>query len=319
MTAPDRSAKQAATLAVGADDAYARPMAVALHSALRHLDPARPVTVHVLDGGVSPRNMRRCVDSLAQVRPDARVEVVSPAGEAIEGLHLSGHFARAAYLRLLLPSLLPPQLDRVLYLDSDTVTMEDLGPLFDFDLDEKPVWAVRDMRQTHFERLRGVVPALDPPVGAPCFNSGVLLMGLRAWRAERVSERALDLIARHGPRMAYMDQDALNLVCAGRWGRLPDKWNNMVLDQEIAFPEAQDGGAGAGVYHFLGTTKPWTPAKDCARRDVYVAALRRSGLRSAAAIGAEEARRKAYQLYIRAPARPPVRMVASWLLSQFGL
>jgi hypothetical protein len=46
----------------------------------------------------------------------------------------------------------------------------------------------------------------------------MLVIDLRAWRAEGIEDRAIQFIHRHAHQLRTFDQDALNAVLAGRWG-----------------------------------------------------------------------------------------------------
>jgi lipopolysaccharide biosynthesis glycosyltransferase len=88
------------------------------------------------------------------------------------------------------------------------------------------------------------------------FNAGVLLIDLPLWRAERVSERALEYLARN-PSSPICDQDALNVACDGRWTPLDPRWNFQDhYDKVFADMEAEQL---PGIVHFVTTLKPWKP------------------------------------------------------------
>ncbi|GIG02971.1 glycosyltransferase family 8 protein [Catellatospora citrea] len=161
------------------------------------------------------------------------------------------------YLRLLLPDLIGDQARRLLYLDADVQVCGDLTPLWEVDLGDAPLAAVRDAFTATFATHGGVPGAgAEHDPDAPYFNSGVLLMNLPVWRRERVSARCLAYLADHADRLRFPDQDALNLVAYGTWLRLPHRWNNMrsfLLEQQ---PRPAD--PDVRIMHFAGPRKPWT-------------------------------------------------------------
>lgn len=173
---------------------------------------------------------------------------------------IAPHISRAMYMRLLLPHLLPADVARVLYVDSDTLCVGPIDALFEVDLGGAVVGAARDPYTRRFSdngALPGITEGrlrLDPR--SHYFNSGVLLIDTAAWRDARVTDVALDYIARHADVARYPDQDALNYALYERWHRLPRRWN-------YAMPyrlETNMGGnlADARIIHFVGPEKPWT-------------------------------------------------------------
>ena len=99
------------------------------------------------------------------------------------------------WYRIFLPELLP-DVDRVLYLDVDTLAMDSLEPLWATDLGGNYL-AARD------QRVRGAGSATAPPSsGWPgreaYFNSGVLLLNLDADAPRRPRRRAREFAAEQG-------------------------------------------------------------------------------------------------------------------------
>ena len=57
--------------------------------------------------------------------------------------------------------------------------------------------------------------SLGLPLGAPYFNSGVMIMDLAAFRKEGYGEKVLQCVTSHAYR--HHDQDGLNKVFMGNW------------------------------------------------------------------------------------------------------
>ncbi|MEO7269835.1 MAG: glycosyltransferase family 8 protein [Knoellia sp.] len=224
--------------------------------------PDRPIRVWVvLDEDITDAD---CELLASQVGSRAVIEFLHTTheltGRDLPASSIAPHISRAMYMRLLLPHLLPPDVSRVLYLDSDTLCVGPIDALGSIDLAGAVVGAVRDpytRRLSDNGALPGIVDGplrLDPR--SPYFNSGMMLIDTAAWREGRITEVALDYIARHADAARYPDQDALNYALYERWHRLPKHWN-------YAMPyrlETAMGGnlADARIIHFIGPEKPWT-------------------------------------------------------------
>jgi lipopolysaccharide biosynthesis glycosyltransferase len=261
-----------------ADDAYALPLAVTIRSALDHLDPARRLRIHVIDAGISDVNRERLLASWPRERADVLFERLSM--RKLAHVPVGGHISAASYVRILLPEILPPTLERVIYLDSDVVVLEDLGRLWDRPLAGALCLAVQDGSAPFMdvERAcpRSVGHVLTPrPIENyaalgidPCakyFNGGVMAIDLAGWRAERLPERFLRCVEDNRAWLRFWDQYALNAVLVGRWDELDLRWN--VSPYLASYPswdrspferEAFERAvASPWIVHFLGPDKPW--------------------------------------------------------------
>jgi lipopolysaccharide biosynthesis glycosyltransferase len=120
----------------------------------------------------------------------------------------------------------------------------------------------------------------------PYFNSGVMVIDLKGWRAEGLEQRCLEAAERLKHRTKWLDQDVLNICLAGRWGLLPPFWNKQFSlglfpdwqcspYEEVEFQEARSHPA---IIHFCTRTKPWHCFSDHPREVVlaYQAALRQA-------------------------------------------
>lgn len=164
------------------------------------------------------------------------------------------------YLRLQLPDLVPEDLDRVLYLDSDVLcTNSGLFELFRIDMNDKTIAAVRDATTRRLIDNDGVpaierFPELDPQ--APYFNSGVLLIDTKKWRSRNVRARCEDYL-KQSTRRRFPDQDALNVACYDDWFRLNKRWNHLRSNRL----DTHKGNHldEAVIVHFNSTIKLWHP------------------------------------------------------------
>lgn len=191
-------------------------------------------------------------------------DVVIPAGS---------HFTIATYYRLFFPALMPQAVDTLLYIDSDTVVNGSLEPLFTINLGNAPVAAVPD---PHPE----VRPELGITKPGQYFNAGVLLIDVKNWIEQRVTERAFDFIQKFPDKIKFVDQDVLNAVLVNQWKKLPKKYNVMLLDVVIQVPKKELLKESV-IIHFTSPWKPWHCLTKNKLRSVYHYYLRLSPMRHA--------------------------------------
>jgi lipopolysaccharide biosynthesis glycosyltransferase len=167
---------------------------------------------------------------------------------------------------MLIPEIIPHDIERVVYLDADVIVLKDLSLLWTIDMADHAVMAVENFSEP---TLRAAMPQLrelfDPD--APHFNAGVLLINVPRWREQMISRRAFEFLQIHGNKVEFADQDALNAVLAGSWGKLDPIWNVQLLT--LSFYGHRQYSAidcrrrqeallhGAAILHYTGRRKPW--------------------------------------------------------------
>lgn len=156
------------------------------------------------------------------------------------------HLSRAAYARLFLSELLPA-LDRVIYLDTDTLVLENLLPLWKMDLNGFLVAAVPDDFIDPSE-----IAATKSRLGE-YFNSGVMVMNLAQWRADNLMPEIAAVMA--SPDLLCEDQSVMNMICANRVQFIDRKWN-FFTKRFSEYPSAHRYISPA-ILHYGGTPKPW--------------------------------------------------------------
>jgi len=268
-------------VAVAADDAYAIPLAVTVGSAIERLAGGRRLRVFVLDGGLSADSRARLLRSWDPAR--VTLEWLLPDRGAAEDLPQGGHISPMTYARILLARVLPAEVERILYLDTDVLVRADLCELWSRPLAGHVCLAVQDAAAPyidadvalpdHAERAAHILTprpvenyrdlGLDPR--APFLNAGVLLVDMGRWREEEVGPRALRCLAENRRFVRFWDQYALNVVLSGRWGALEPRWNaspylaTYTTWRQGPYPrEAFERAlADPSIVHFLGPAKPW--------------------------------------------------------------
>ena len=181
---------------------------------------------------------------------------------------------------MLLPDLLP-HLERVIYLDTDTVVLNPLTELWRSNLGEDVLGAVRDavspwaagQFMTHWRDL-------DLSPETPYFNAGVLVIPLDSWRTHRLAAKLVNIL--RAKYLVHGDQDALNAGVQGRWLELPRRWNVQTMDwsgQTVGWAlmrkEIEEALADPAIIHYTSPGKPWWQGCTHPRSDLWFESLDR--------------------------------------------
>jgi lipopolysaccharide biosynthesis glycosyltransferase len=249
--------------------AYVPHSAAMLHSLLaaagRH-----ELRVHYLHGPELRARDRRRLEGMVRAH-GGTIAFLEVGPERVAGLPVSGYFTEAMWYRIFLPEL-APEADRVLYLDVDTIAVDDIAPLWDVSLEGALVGAVTNVFEAWREERRAELPE-------GYFNSGVLLLHLTAMRADGTTERLRRFALEH-PDLLWPDQDTLNLVLGERRVHLHPRWNAM--NSVLLFDNAGDYFDAAtlrearerpAIRHFEGPgpNKPWEKGASVPHGDAYFA------------------------------------------------
>jgi lipopolysaccharide biosynthesis glycosyltransferase len=169
---------------------------------------------------------------------------------------------RTSWIRIFLPEMLP-QLDRILYLDADTLTVDSVGPLWTTALGDAALAAVSNVVEPDKQPRLAELGITDP---RRYFNAGVLVMNLALMREEDSLDRIMSYVAARRDELAWFDQDALNVVF-NRWHPLEPRWNAQnsmwfwaPWAREVFGEDAlREAVSTPAILHFEGPSvvKPW--------------------------------------------------------------
>lgn len=136
-------------------------------------------------------------------------------------------FSFGTMFRLLMPNILSAEIDKIIYLDADTIVNLDIKDFWQIDL-EGNIFAVVS------EKQMGVPTELSPLCAdglvkaGDYFNAGVLLVDLKQLRQNiKTLEGGIKFIAEN-PRYYFFDQDILNYTFSTRTLKLPNKFNRHI-------------------------------------------------------------------------------------------
>lgn len=263
------AADSAIHVVFAADANYAAPLAVAMVSAAVNCDPQRNLVFHVLQSGITGALRDRVENSLAMAqRPNAGINWLEAPVKKIENFPVAHRYTTAlTFARLLLPEIMPPEITRLIYLDCDLVVNGDLAELWDVDIGDKALGAVRD--------LSGVVSdpdcvvnyrELGIPGDAPYFNAGVLIMNLAKWRDAGIDAQVLAHLSDYQDIIRMADQEALNAVLWNDWQELDYSWNWQIPHRDyrtgrlrLAWTPKE---TSKNIIHFTTGEKPWRAGCD---------------------------------------------------------
>lgn len=164
----------------------------------------------------------------------------------------------ATYYRFFIASLLPKDIDKVLYLDCDVIVLQDISELFSLDLDGYGVAAVKDVTPENDLHRQILGFELD----GKAFCAGVMMINLEYWREHNCQRTMLDYANKMGKKLIMEDQDVLNHEFRGCWFELPYKYGRTPmsiapLDKSQKYADIKEYVFHPAIIHYAAFVKPW--------------------------------------------------------------
>ena len=201
------------------DSKFTRFCAVTMASVLKHNDGSQ-IQFHIVTDNLPDLDRQ----ILVQLAIRFKVHFYNVPEEKIKGYQvkaMSHRISVATFYRCMLPSILPPDISKVLYLDSDVLVLDSIEELWQTNLDGVALAGTEDScskEEKFYERL--CYPMLYNYV-----NAGVLLLNLDYWRTHNLEDKCREYYFEHLDKMLYNDQDLLNALLYDKKKVLPVRWN----------------------------------------------------------------------------------------------
>lgn len=232
------------------DDGYCPFLAVAIQSLIDNSSAQNTYLIKILNTDISEENKEK-IGKYKRENVDIEfVDLTNYIEKVKDKLYTRDYYSKTTYFRLFLPNLYP-QYDKVLYLDSDIVILDDIAELYNTEMGDNLVAAAPDdviqFNEVFQEYVEKVVGVADHK---RYFNAGILLMNLDEMRKFEFQEKFIYSLDRITFAVAQ-DQDYLNRLCKGRVKLIDRIWNRMpIADPKIKTEDVK-------LVHYNLAFKPW--------------------------------------------------------------
>lgn len=239
-----------------ADNKYTPYLIVALESLKQNRNADADYEIRVLYSNLSGWNISR-LQKLSEQNFRVVCVAVTKEAEKLSVVQMN-HLTVETLYRLLIPDLYL-QYDKVLYLDCDLIVEKDVTELYEVELGDCLLGAVRsvlDEKMFDYIKSKVKIPCQD------YFNAGVLVINTKKIREDKIASACLQLYAEQREQYAYADQDVLNILCHGKVKYLDGKWNyNWHYQMTEILPSYEEqyrkDGETPFIVHYTSDKKPW--------------------------------------------------------------
>lgn len=240
---------------IATNEAYAQHAAVCLLS-LRKNNQDAELNVKLASLDLSSHSMNKLY-SLAKAQ-SIILEIVDFKAAVLDDWPQIGVYSKEIYIRLWVDEFFANEdVEKVLYLDADTIVVDELSELWEIDLKDKMLAAVDIPGSTSHYRCH-------LPKEYSYFNSGVLLINIKKWRDESARDSVLTFLTENKEIALNPDQDALNGLFYKQRVSLDYTYNAIspffrkaTLLNYLTRGQLKDIIDNVKIVHFNGRSRPW--------------------------------------------------------------
>ena len=220
--------QQNISIVVASDNFFAIMIAALLKSIDENHITGEHINFYIIDDGISTK-YKKLLNSIAN---PSRITLkwfkskeIIPAGIVIPAD--SSSFPLTVFLRIFAPYIIDQDAERMIYIDVDTIVQDDISTLWNMPLGNYTIGAVQDYSGTIDCKWAGIpnYKQLGLAGNSKYFNSGVLLINPKKWRAEKITDKVIEVLVKYKEFVVMPDQYGLNVVFANNWLEINPKWN----------------------------------------------------------------------------------------------
>ena len=163
--------------------------------------------------------------------------------------HLRDYYSQETYFRLFIASLYP-EYDKVLYLDSDLLILDDISKMYNVDLEDNLLGAIVEETVLTINEFGEYVEKALGVKRENYFNAGIIVINTKKYREEKIQEKFVKLLNRFPFRIAQ-DQDYLNVLCKDRVHYFDLGWNKTSFENPVFHDE------DLKIVHYKMMWRPW--------------------------------------------------------------
>lgn len=261
------------------DDNYCEYMGVSIKSLFSNNEEFRNITVYILDNKISDLNK----DRILRLAKEYKREIFFIEFSDIEkkaGTELSNDRSLSMYSRLFLGSILPNSIDKIIYMDCDSLVLSSLKQLWELDINNYLVAGVNDIISSYNKKSIGIYDE-------KYVNSGFLLINLKRWREENQEEEMKQFIYRFGGNVPKHDQGVINGTMHDSMLLIEPKYNSITpffemdysklikiynLKEYYSYNEISEATNKPVFVHFVPSfsKRPWIIGSHHPLKDLYL-------------------------------------------------
>ena len=263
------------------DDNYAQHTGVSIVSLLDNNKHFDDIHIYVIDNEISNVNKEKLIDIINNY--GRRISFIDfNKYKSMLNLNMQWNISISSYARLFISSMLPNNVDKVLYFDCDTVIVNKVDELWNTDIKDYYVAGVADTVSSATKSAVGINQ------DEKYINAGMLLINLKKWREDSIQDKFIEFININNGSVTHHDQGVINGVLHNNLKILKPNFNLMTvyytmkiediisyysIDSEFYSEDVIQEALLHPVYiHFTPgfTTRPWIKGCKHPKKELYL-------------------------------------------------
>ena len=249
------------------NDGYAPFLGISLFSLLINNKDAGDINIYVLSNNISNDKRMHLEKMVGEFERNIFFIDISDLEKKFGFQINSNGYNITTFARLFLDDLLPCEVEKVLYLDSDIIICNTIKDFWNVDVEDCLLAAVPEVYMPHDKKAHIGLEKDDI-----YYNAGVLLINRKRWKKENLKDYFLKYYQEMGGSLLYNDQDIINHCCKNRIVSVHPKYN--FEPNVYYFPyfylkrinrhyfagskkEYKEMIKNPTTIHFLGDERPW--------------------------------------------------------------
>ncbi len=194
-------------VAYACNEAYMEQTSVSIISLFENNEEMDSIYIYFIDMGISFESasyLKKIVN-----RYDGTIFIISFMDIAYDlRIQNTGRHIQSVYAKLFFGRL--KGIDRIIYLDSDTIVVDSLRPLWNLDLKGNVCAGVESIYSINNAKKLGLSSS------DRIINDGIVLIDLEMWRSENYLQRCLKYIDSYNGEPPVLSEGTINAVCKGK-------------------------------------------------------------------------------------------------------
>lgn len=195
-------------IVLASDDNYVPLLTISIVSFLENnCNDSDEINVFILNDGITNKNIEKIRNILNKYECNIsfiKTKNIENLNSKIVSLERDNISSFTTYSRLFISSLIPDNIDKIIYLDCDILVVDSMKQLWDEDISDYYCAAVLDCCNTTIQKMLGISEDDN------YINAGMLYINLKKWREDNVEEKFLEFIMNNQNRFYQHDQGIIN-------------------------------------------------------------------------------------------------------------
>ncbi|MGL5820474.1 MAG: glycosyltransferase family 8 protein [Sarcina sp.] len=197
------------------DDKYSKFAGVSMISLFESNMNCNEINIHLVNNCISSVNLKNIEIICKKYKRRLKVYNID---DFFEKNLITDKFPKSGYARLFLSKI---KVDKIIYLDCDTIILNSLEELWKTDLGDFIIGGVQDNVAAYFIEYTSMNKT------SLYINSGVFLANVKKFRELDLEKKFIEFISVYNGKVPHHDQGVLNGVLENKIKRLHPKYNSM--------------------------------------------------------------------------------------------